>query len=256
MLKLKNLQSVVLLLITVACNTNKNNNLNSGNTSPINNSVNDTVGVEDIIVKKSPFTLETYCNGNLQASQKAIVPFEVHGNLVNVLVKNGQWVSKGQTLALIDDYKQKQVLSQSEVNYKLALIIGYTNHLPSLSLYSYENDKLKLLWTKMIFKPYYTFKNNWRWVIPDKNRGGFENLEVSDNYIYVTYYGIKSGDWEKQINRDFDEITLLVFDFKGNLVKSILLYKNVFTYTETKDDRILYGMIERPDRLIVKYKLH
>lgn len=122
MLKLKNLQSVVLLLITVACNTNKNNNLNSGNTSPINNSVNDTVGVEDIIVKKSPFTLETYCNGNLQASQKAIVPFEVHGNLVNVLVKNGQWVSKGQTLALIDDYKQKQVLSQSEVNYKLALI--------------------------------------------------------------------------------------------------------------------------------------
>ena len=107
----------------------------------------------------------------------------------------------------------------------------------------------------MIFKPYYTFKNNWRWVIPDKNRGGFENLEVSDNYIYVTYYGIKSGDWEKQINRDFDEITLLVFDFKGNLVKSILLDKNVFTYTVSKDDRILYGMIERPDRLIVKYPL-
>ncbi len=113
---------LLLLMIIFACNTNKNNDLNSGNTLPINKSANDTVGVEDIIVKNSSFTLETWCNGYLLASQKAIVPFEVHGNLVSVLVKNGQWVTKGQTLALIDDYKQKQVLSQSEVNYKLALI--------------------------------------------------------------------------------------------------------------------------------------
>lgn len=152
-----------------------------------------------------------------------------------------------------DRYFEPAVL---DVSRKNKIIVVAANHLPSLSLYSYEIDKLKLLWTKMIFKPYYTFKNNWRWVIPDKNRGGFENLEVSDNYIYVTYYGIKSGDWEKQINRDFDEITLLVFDFKGNLFKSILLDKNVFTYTVSKDDRILYGMIERPDRLIVKYNLN
>jgi len=122
MLKLKSILTVVLLVIVVACNTNKNNDLNPGNILPINKIANDTVGVEDIIVKKSSFTLETWCNGYLQASQKAIVPFEVQGNLINVLVKNGQWVSKGQLLAQIDDYKQKQALAQSEVNYKLALI--------------------------------------------------------------------------------------------------------------------------------------
>ncbi len=82
----------------------------------------DTIIVESTVVEMQPFRLETYCNGILQSFQKAIVPFEVQGNLINVLVKNGQWVSKGQLLALIDDYKQKQALAQSEVNYKLALI--------------------------------------------------------------------------------------------------------------------------------------
>lgn len=142
-----------------------------------------------------------------------------------------------------------------DVSRKNKVIVVAANHLPSLTAYSYENGKLALLWSKMIFKPYYTFKNNWRWIIPDKNRGGFEQMVVSDNYIYVTYYGIKSEDWEKQIYRNFEEITLLVFNLQGTLVRTILLDKNVSTFTVSPDDRVLYGMIEKPDRLIVKYNL-
>ncbi|MFA6949645.1 MAG: hypothetical protein WCQ70_03070 [Lentimicrobiaceae bacterium] len=54
---------------------------------------------------------------------------------------------------------------------------------------------------------------------------------------------------------DLNEITLLVFDYEGNMVKCLLLDKNVMTFTVTPDDRVLYGVIEKPDRLIVKYKL-
>lgn len=122
MFKLYNYLLLFFLIIIIACNSSKNDNSNTENTTVTDKFVNDTVVVEDIIVTKSLFILETWCNGYLQSSQKAIVPFEVQGNLLKVMVQNGQWVTKGQTLALIDDYKQKQVLSQSEVNYKLALI--------------------------------------------------------------------------------------------------------------------------------------
>ncbi|MGE5316472.1 MAG: efflux RND transporter periplasmic adaptor subunit [Chloroflexota bacterium] len=108
-----------IFILVVGC---KHEIVQDSGTNPLIQETGDITNVEEFIVVKSNFTLETWCNGSLQASQKALVPFEVQGNLVNVLVKNGQWVTKGQTLAIIDDYKQKQVLSQSEVNFKLALI--------------------------------------------------------------------------------------------------------------------------------------
>lgn len=112
---------ITMIMLIYGCDNLKTTDL-SKSTLLSNGAYKDTSIVEIAILKNEAFTLETWCNGNLQSAQKAIVPFEVQGNLVNVLVKNGQWVTKGQTLALIDDYKQKQVLSQSEVNYKLALI--------------------------------------------------------------------------------------------------------------------------------------
>lgn len=178
----------------------------------------------------------------------------------SVLIVNGKGVIKDQIPHRLFDepglnYARYFEPSVIDVSRKNKIIVVAANHLPSLTSYTYQNNELKLLWRKMIFKPYYTFKNNWRWIIPDKNRGGFEQLAVSDNFIYVTYYGIKSGDWEKQIYRDFNQITLLVFDLHGNFVTSILLDQNISTFTVSADDRVLYGMIEKPDRLLVEYHL-
>ncbi len=83
---------------------------------------NDTVVVETALVKQGTFTIENWCNGTLQAGQKAIIPFEVQGNLISVNVRNGQWVSAGQLLAQIDDYRQKQAYEQALINHRQAEI--------------------------------------------------------------------------------------------------------------------------------------
>lgn len=142
-----------------------------------------------------------------------------------------------------------------DVSLKNQMVVAADLHLPSISLYSFKDNKMVQLWQKMVFKPHYIIKKNWRWVIPDKNRGGFEWLSVTDKYIYVIYYGITSGDHDKLLFQDLNEITLLIFDYEGNMVKCLLLDQNVMTFTVTPDDRVLYGVIEKPDRLIVKYKL-
>ena len=153
------------------------------------------------------------------------------------------------------DYKKYHYPSVIDISRKNKIIVAADLHLPSIIAFSYVDNKLELLWKKMIFKPHYIIKNNWRWVIPDKNRGGFERLVVTDKYIYVTYYGVTGAEWEKRVHTKFNEVTLLIFDFDGNLVKSVLLDYNVVTFTVSPDDRVLYGVIERPDRLIVKFEL-
>lgn len=112
---------LALLLLLISCNSDKTTNSGS-NPEAIVSAGTDTTVVETTPVSQGSFTLETWCNGTLQAGQKAIVPFELQGNLVKVNVRNGQWVSAGQVLAQIDDYRQQQALAQAELNHRQALI--------------------------------------------------------------------------------------------------------------------------------------
>ncbi len=76
----------------------------------------DTTEVEVTEVTYGTFENEIWCHGILQAGQRAIVPFEVQGNIVEVFVKNGQEVKAGQLLARLDDYKLKHDLDQAIIN--------------------------------------------------------------------------------------------------------------------------------------------
>ena len=152
------------------------------------------------------------------------------------------------------NYKRYHYPSVIDLSRKHKIIVAADLHLPSIMAFSYAHNKLELLWKKMVFKPHYIIKNNWRWVT-DENRGGFESLAVTDKYIYVTYYGVTGTEWENRIHTKFNEVTLLIFDLEGNLVRTVLLDHNVVTFTVSPDDRVLYGVIERPDRLIVKFEL-
>ncbi|MDY0104471.1 MAG: efflux RND transporter periplasmic adaptor subunit [Lentimicrobium sp.] len=112
---------LVVLLLLMGCNpdkTSKSGNNPEATVAPGT----DTTAVETATVSQGPFNVETWCNGTLQAGQKAIVPFELQGNLIEVNVRNGQWVTAGQVLAKIDDYRQQQALAQAELNHRQALI--------------------------------------------------------------------------------------------------------------------------------------
>ncbi len=152
------------------------------------------------------------------------------------------------------NYKKYHYPSSIDISRKNKIIVAADPHLPSIMAYSYVDNKLQLLWKKMVFEPDYIIKNNWRW-ITDKNRGGFEALTVTDHYIYVTYYGITNAEWKNEVHKKMNEVTLLIFDLDGNLVRSVLLDHNVGDLAVSPDDRVLYGVIERPDYLIVKFEL-
>ena len=109
------------LLLIISCNSDKTTNTGS-DPEVIVAAGTDTTLVETTTVSQGAFTLETWCNGTLQAGQKAIVPFELQGNLVKVNVRNGQWVIVGQVLAQIDDYRQQQALAQAELSHHQARI--------------------------------------------------------------------------------------------------------------------------------------
>jgi multidrug efflux pump subunit AcrA (membrane-fusion protein) len=55
----------------------------------------DTTVVETATISQGSFNVETWGNGTLLVGQKAIVPFELQGNLVEVNVRKGQRVTAG-----------------------------------------------------------------------------------------------------------------------------------------------------------------
>lgn len=114
----KTLLSIILGVLLVSCNSKPESSTHEINRSQ--SIINDTALVSVTFVKKGLFVNETWCNGTLQAGRKAIVPFELQGNLVKVNVTNGQNVIKGQTLAQLDDYRQQQELKQAILNYEQA----------------------------------------------------------------------------------------------------------------------------------------
>jgi RND family efflux transporter MFP subunit len=70
--------------------------------------------------KEQVFTHFIELQGNVQTKQNVLVYPEMPGILKNVLVKEGQRVSKGQVLARIDDGGMSQQLAQLETNTQLA----------------------------------------------------------------------------------------------------------------------------------------
>ncbi|MFA6949644.1 MAG: efflux RND transporter periplasmic adaptor subunit [Lentimicrobiaceae bacterium] len=114
----KTLLSIISGVLLVSCNSEPESSAHDTNQSQT--IINDTALVSVTFVKKGLFVNETWCNGTLQAGRKAIVPFELQGNLVKVKVSNGQKVTQGQILAQLDDYRQQQELKQAILNYEQA----------------------------------------------------------------------------------------------------------------------------------------
>jgi membrane fusion protein, multidrug efflux system len=89
---------------------------------------NDTTVVPVVNIHLKPFAKQTWSNGVLLASRKTIVSFPIQGNIVELTVKNGQYVTAGQLLARIDDHRQKENLDMADLAYKKS-ILEFEDHL-------------------------------------------------------------------------------------------------------------------------------
>jgi len=74
------------------------------------------IEVSSIIVEKGTFNRELICNGTLKPVKSAKIEFRLNENITNVFVKNGQAVTKGDTIAKLDN--QQLLLDQQKAKFR------------------------------------------------------------------------------------------------------------------------------------------
>ena len=79
-----------------------------------------TVLVSTLLTSPTDFYHYIEIQGNVETKQNLILYPEINGALKSILVKEGQRVEKGQTLAIIDDAGLKDQLAQLEADAELA----------------------------------------------------------------------------------------------------------------------------------------
>jgi membrane fusion protein, multidrug efflux system len=77
-----------------------------------------TIKIEDI-----PYKLSYYFPGKVRADQKTILSFQVKGRVINLPIRVGQKVKKGDLLAQLDSKNYKNYYMKCIANYKEAKII-------------------------------------------------------------------------------------------------------------------------------------
>jgi len=104
------------------------------------------------ILKTASFPLQLFSNGTLHSRQKAELRFQTSGVLKQIKAKNGQLVKKGNTLAVLENERQKIALAQAreqiasaEIDLKALLISfgGKQDDTTSVSPELYQNLKMQ-----------------------------------------------------------------------------------------------------------------
>jgi len=127
---------------------------------------------------------------------------------------------------------------------------------PSLKLYLINNNKLTLVWEKMVFKPSFNIVNNWP-RINDDQQTGFGDVQLDQKYIYALSSGLTIKDIKENKDMDCSQSYLLQFDYQGNFIKSYVLDNQLYLFDITPDGRLLYGLGDdvMDNRIIKKYTL-
>jgi RND family efflux transporter MFP subunit len=92
----------------------------------------EAVMVKTVKAERSVFYHEMISNGKVFSVRTAVVPFRINGVIKELNIINGQRVSEGELLAVIDDFdyriqldRARQALEKAEVNFKDDLLSNY-----------------------------------------------------------------------------------------------------------------------------------
>ncbi len=120
-------KSFVLLLVVlsvVACGNNKKKNPQAGKPNKaLQSQKPQKVEVEVVELKQQTFNQQTVCNGKLRAFNKGELNFEGQGVIAKIEVKNGDFVKKGEIIAVLDTEdamialaKSKQAMQKADID--------------------------------------------------------------------------------------------------------------------------------------------
>lgn len=73
-------------------------------------------GVEIITLERQTFPMQLVANGKLEAAQRSSLYFRESGQIVDIPVQNGSYVSRGAMLARLDDTEQRSALETARID--------------------------------------------------------------------------------------------------------------------------------------------
>ncbi|NVD07834.1 efflux RND transporter periplasmic adaptor subunit [Vibrio sp. JPW-9-11-11] len=134
-------------------------------------------------------------NGQVMPAELTPLSFRISGELMSVLVKEGDNVTKGQTLAILTDSKAKQDLSDAQARYELALKqVNRASELrASAMISSAEYDQLKAnyqlakanLSAAKAQISYTRLKAPFAGVVSSVDKKRFENISASEPVVSI-----------------------------------------------------------------------
>jgi len=136
------------------------------------------------------------------------------------------------------------------------LFLIRTAEYPVLDMYSYSNNKIKHIWKKEAYKSVYKVENRWFKQDRDRHVESFFGYSVSDKHIYLTSHLLTLDKYISIKDFNYGETALFIFDFNGNLLKSVMFDKCIRSFTVKPDDSIIYAIVSDPDLSIIKYNLN
>ena len=108
---------LLISLFLFSCSSNKDESKEENVSALLPDEI---VEVSVVELKYTDFYHELVANGNIVAQNKADLKFQTSENIVAIYVKNGDRVKKGQKIAILDQFKLQNSLSQSKDNLEKA----------------------------------------------------------------------------------------------------------------------------------------
>ena len=189
--------------------------------------------VDTIKLQRTVFRRELVSNGKLRALSKSDLKFKVSGQLEKLAVKNGDVISNGKTLAMLNQKDARQKVMQAEINLKKAKInledalIGHSGRRAdsisfnsivyesaSLSsgyadaLLTYENAKYELESTELIAPFRGKVANLTARIYEQVSTGNVFCTLIDDSEFHVEFYLLES---EIELVSLRDEISIVPF---------------------------------------------
>lgn len=136
------------------------------------------------------------------------------------------------------------------------LFLIRTAEYPVLDMYSYANNEINHIWKKEVYKSVYKVENSWFKQDRDRHIESFFGYSVSEKHIYLTSHLLTFNKYISIKDFNYGETALFIFDFDGNLIKSVMFDRCIRSFSVKPDDSIIYAIVSDPDLSIVKYKLN
>jgi RND family efflux transporter MFP subunit len=196
--------TVSLFLITVfmfSCKTKTAENLEE---MARRSSRPEAVLVKTVKLEPSTFYHELISNGKAYSSQKAVVPFKVNGIIKELYIKNGQKVSSGDLLAVIEDFEYNSQLQKAKEEYEKA-VISFKDDLLSFHL---TDDTAGLSTTEIKYSRIRSGLNS-ALISLEAARYNFDNTRIYAP-ITGTVAGLEAKKWNPSQN--YPNLCTIIYD--------------------------------------------